>query len=258
MYVNIKTVRDDNLRSFLNLLKRFKLKDVFVVGGAVRDMIFSQPCNDIDVAIRIKQKSPQTLKNYYKNNYVFHPAIRKQLKPLAKALKCDVETFYRPINYEEISIDILGLYIVEDNSQTCYPDIFVDSDDKIFGAQPELTVNRIAIDIDGRIWPDSHINDCRLRMARFTNAPLPPSLRQIVRAFYVANKFNLKFSNCSLLVLKDYFQNHTSESLLAEELKEENTLNLIKSLQRLLNSRNYDSELEKFYDSFQKITGKFF
>lgn len=257
MHIDVNNIQDRNLKSFLEIIRGFGLTDILVVGGAVRNMLLSKPCNDIDIALRIGHSAPQVIRKYYKSDYMLHPAVRNLLKPLAEVLSCQVDAFLGPVHYEGTTIDVLGLYVVEDDLQVFYPDVFVDSGGMIFGARPELTVNRIALDAEGKIWPESHIDDCRLQVARFTDAPLAPGLRQIVRALYISIEFDLKFTDSSLSLLKKYFDSHREKSTLIEDLREDDTLNLMRLFRNILDSRKLDGDLVEICASFQSIANQF-
>lgn len=250
MRIDIDNIHDKRLKSFLVLLKSYNIRDVLVVGGAVRDLFFSRPCTDIDISVRLEHFSPRTVKNYCNNTYVLHSLVSEKLTPLAIALKCDVEQFLKPIIYEGVTIDVLGLNIVEDDLGICHPDIFVDHDGFIFGARPDLTVNRLAIDTEGRIWPDSHVSDCQAHIARFTDAPLPMRLRQVVRALHVSQKLKLKFATQSITLLTNYFHSHVHYGHSKDDMEDEDTLNLIGSLQAILKEGGASDELTEIYDSF--------
>jgi hypothetical protein len=192
MHLRLPDIPDPNLSEFLHLLRKENLNDIVVLGGAVRDTLISRPCQDIDIAIRLKANAPKRIQESDSNTaYKMIPALKSSLFPLAKALGHETPVFYNPVPFGAVVVDVLGLMPVKDINGQIYPDIFIDANQRVFNARPELSVNQLALDSEGKVWPISAIHDLNNRTARFTEAPLGVHLRQVLRAIWTCKRLEL-------------------------------------------------------------------
>lgn len=259
MYIDITKINDRKLKIFLELLKHHNIQDISVLGGAVRDMLLSIPSSDIDIAIHTNLKIPQTITRYNEKHCIIHSELKGPINELAKILYCKTDAFLGPVTYQTIPIDLLGLYTVQDGSQTLYPDIFIDSEKRIFGARPELTLNRIAINAEGKVWPASHVNDCLSRIGRFTEAILPLRLRQGLRAMYFTHLFKLELTPGTLLRLKDFLEKSVNDiDYLRKEMKNTETFNLAMCLFEKSDYSKNNSINKVIWDSFRNMMNHFY
>jgi len=132
--------------------------------------------------------------------------VERALRPLAEAMGCDVSTARDPMPFQDLRVDVLGLARVRDRADTEFPDIFVDAAERVFGARPELTINRLAMDPTGRIWPEAAVQDLYLRRARLTAAPLGVQLRQVLRILNTCTDVGLELVPEAAAVLQEHVE----------------------------------------------------
>src|SRR3989338_10499708 len=51
--VDIELLTDENLLAFLKFLKKYDLKDILVIGGSVRDLMFNKVVIDLDISVKV-------------------------------------------------------------------------------------------------------------------------------------------------------------------------------------------------------------
>jgi hypothetical protein len=231
--VNVTEITDQRLRHVLAFLRERNLGRIIVLGGAVRDMLLGRPCRDIDLAVRLSIEAPAALVEHPGMDSVrMTPMLADALRDLSAALGLDVCRLVEAVPVRDVTVDILGLVPVQTTSGDEIPDIFVDSHGRLFGARPELTVNRIGMDANGHIWPDSHVSDLRRRIADFTPAPLRPRLRQVVRALLFCLELDLELSGPAAEALQAWFTQMEEEELLRSDLSDPCVLPLLARIER--------------------------
>lgn len=228
MHLRLPDIPDPNLREFLHLLRKENLNDIVIVGGAVRDVLMSRPCKDIDIAVRLKANTPKSVQEPDSNTaYKMIPALTSVLFPLANALGHETSVFYDPVPFGAVVVDVLGLMPVKDIYGQIYPDIFVDANQRIFNARPELTVNQLALDTEGKVWPISAVHDLNNRTARLTEAPLGVHLRQVLRAMWTCKQLNLMLIPKSAQEMTVHLQTLENPRLFEKEVIEQDTQKLM-------------------------------
>lgn len=198
MQINLKDISSPDLRAFLTLLHTEGLHNVVVLGGAVRDMLADLPLRDIDIAVCLHSPAPVNIDTFsVVHKYEILPIMWEALAPLAKLLGCGVNDFCQDdgVTFRNTTVDLLGLVPVENSVGVRYPDIFVDSHKYVFGAYPELTVNRIAINGDGEVWPELHVTHLQERIGIFTTGLLEIDLFRILRALRTCVRFDLSLES---------------------------------------------------------------
>lgn len=231
MNLTLPEIPDSDLRDFIELLRQENLHDIVVVGGAVRDLLLSQPCKDIDIAVRLQIQSPELVQETNSNGpYDMIPALADVLRPLAAALGHQVCSLYEPLPFRSLTVDTLGLRPIKDLGGQIYPDIFVDVNERVFNTRPELTVNQLVLSTEAKVWPVSGVQDLNNRMGRLTEAPLGIHLRQALRALRTCKQFNLTLTPESAQKILAHLLALQDPRLFEKELFEEDTQQLFGEL----------------------------
>ena len=231
MRFTLPEILDPNLHAFLQLLGRSRLHDIIVLGGAVRDALLERPCNDIDIAVRLQAIAPTTVVEPVTNGtHYMVPALAHRLRPLAAALGLETSAFYDPVPFREVTIDVLGLAPVTDDGGRAFPDVFVDANQRIFSARPELSVNQLMLDSDRNVWPISGIEDLNGRVGRAAEAPLPMHLRQILRALRTSENIGLTLTRETAKKMIAHLQLLENPLRFRKEMREEDALRLLQGL----------------------------
>lgn len=215
MKIKLKDIGAPALHDFLAWLQASEIDNIVVLGGAVRDTIIGCPLKDIDIALRLPVLSPTNVRLYRDTQqYEILPSMNKVLVPLTGLLNCGRRDFCTEdgIPFKNTTVDLLGMVVVEDTSGMCYPDIFVDSRNDIFGAYNELSVNRIAIDRNGEIWPELNISHLQNRVGSLAKGPLGINLRVILRALRTCKYLNLRLESEAVGEMMDYLHSRGIES----------------------------------------------
>jgi len=207
MQINLKDIYNPDLRAFLTLLHTEGLHNIVVLGGAVRDTLAALPLRDIDIAVCLHSPAPVNIDNFpVVHNYEILPIMWEALAPLAKLLGCSVNDFCQDngVTFRNTTVDLLGLVPIENSVGIRYPDIFVDSHKRVFGAYPELTVNRIAISGSGEVWPELHVTHLQERVGSFTDGLLGIDLFRILRALRTCIRFGLSLESQAVGIIEKH------------------------------------------------------
>jgi len=231
MQLRSQDISDPSLRAFWELLRHNGLHNIVIAGGAVRDLLSSRPIRDIDVAARIPRISPLAVHSESPYGAAqLTGELRQALAPLARVLGCPVSALRNAVPFQASSIDVLGLAQVEDADGLAYPDIFIDKSGTLFNARPELTVNQLILDADGRVMPDAYVRDLIHRTGRLTPAPLPMRLRQVLRSIKTIRLLSLRATSETLLQLTTSLQHLQDEKGLQQQLGEADSRYMLKAL----------------------------
>ncbi len=231
MRVPLHDIRDPNVRAFLRLLRRCGICDIVVLGGAVRDILLGRPCRDIDVAVRVQVEPPTAVREPNSDGaYRMVPALERGLRSLSVALGYDVSCFQDRVPFGETAIDVLGLLPVRDAHGREFPDVFVDCNQQVFNARPELSVSQLVLDSNGRVWPTSGVQDLVDRVGRITDAPLPIHLRQIVRALRTCEEIDLTLTSDSVEKMIRHLRELQEPARFHKEIGEEDAPQLVDAL----------------------------
>jgi hypothetical protein len=231
MHLTLHEIPFGDLCDFLKLLQQENLDDIVVVGGAVRDLLLSQPCNDIDIAVKLQVKSPELVREPDSNApYDMTSALANVLHPLAVALGVQAYSFYEPLIFKSLTIDVLGLNPIKDSCGQIYPDIFIDVNQRLFNARPELTVNQLILSADANVWPVAGVQDLNNRVGRLTDAPLSIHLRQVLRTLWTCKLLGLTLTYESAKEIFDHLRVLRDPRLFENELLEEDTQQLLDRL----------------------------
>ncbi|PKP61252.1 MAG: hypothetical protein CVT88_00595 [Candidatus Altiarchaeales archaeon HGW-Altiarchaeales-1] len=232
MKINIKDI-DGDLNSFITLLRNNDLNNIVIVGGAVRDIILNRPYKDIDIAIRLNIPSPSLIDLCSPiNKYEILPIIQKELFKLDNILNCKIDDFIEKgsVPFGNTTIDILGLVVVKDKREQLFPDIFIDNNNQIFGAYSELTINRLALDFEGNIWPTDYIEHIYNNIGYLTNGVLGIDFYRILRIFKTCELLNTKLDYNVSIQITDYLKKLRNPNRFLDEIKDNRVLPMLNSL----------------------------
>ena len=197
-------VEDPDVRAFLDLLRHADVENVVIIGGAVRDLLLGRTPRDIDIAVALDAEAPAGIIDVPCDEQILMaPALEQALQPLAAALGTAVDAFHEPLRFGSLTIDLVGLVLARDARGRLFPDVFVSRTGNIFGARPALSINRMWLDLEGRIRPTDAVLDLRSRIARLTAAPLPVTARQLLRALRYIEELRLHPSPQCIGQLRD-------------------------------------------------------
>ncbi|KOR28520.1 hypothetical protein TI05_16780 [Achromatium sp. WMS3] len=224
MAMKIDTSRlDYDLKKFINLLRINDMNNVIIVGGLVRDLVMNNRYKDIDIAFRLNMISPSSIELYSPiNKYEIPLIIQKDVYKLSELLNCNINDFIykESISFGNTSINILGLVLVKDTFGNILPDIFIDSNNKIFGAYSELTYNRLALDLEGNIWPDDYIKHLKENVGYLTDGLLGIDLYRILRIIRISELLNTKLDLCVIVKILDYLKELNTVNRFMSELED--------------------------------------
>jgi hypothetical protein len=158
------------------------------------------------------------------------PEFWAVLRRLAAALGCPPQAMVDPVPFAGSYIDVLGLTCVIGAGERVFPDVFVDTENRLFNARPELSVNQIMMNANGTIWPGEAVSDLRNGVAKFKDAPLGIRLRQVLRALRTCRDLDLRPTNRPLHIMYEHLLSLEDERVLNEQLKEDDTLRLLQDL----------------------------
>jgi hypothetical protein len=237
MPIPVSNSPDRPLQDLLGAFSRKGAEQLVVFGGAVRDHLLGLEARDLDVAMRLPLAAPAAVRETAcprrEGRRTLTPALAGPLGKLAEILQCGLPDLHEARSYRNTQVDVLGLCPVTDFQGRVFPDIFVAEDDAVFNSTPELTINQIAMDGRGRIWPTAHVEDLIRRRARFTDAPLGIRLRQFLRSILAIRRFCLVPTAETAAILSGYMTGAWERHNVENELEEENAAELLRSVRRL-------------------------
>jgi len=231
MTMKIDYIKEPNLRAFVELIRKESLSSIVVVGGAVRDLLQGRRQSDIDIAVCLAVDSPVLLQAPIATASEEHlVAWRESILSTARALGWSEEIFSTSIPFCSTTIDVLGLGRVFADDGYIYPDIFVDSEGYLFNSRPELTVNQMILDAEGRVGPESAINDLQNGLAKFREASDDIELRQLLRALKTCRDLNLILATEARTMMARHLERLRDRTRFMIELNQADSLQLTRNL----------------------------
>lgn len=222
-----------NVAAFLDVLRRSGSTDIVVVGGAVRDFLLQRPSRDIDIAARLACGPPTDLRVYQRlPRQRILPCVWKRLHALAREIHCAQRDFHFAIPFCGTKLDLLGLIPVCDTHGKVYPDVFVDGNECVFTAHPELTINLLTMDANGCIGPEPGMGDLERGIACLNKAPLPLRLRQVFRTLRFTAELNLTLEEQSRELLIHALRTLTEQDF-ESQLREYECAHTLRRLRRI-------------------------
>jgi 2-hydroxy-3-keto-5-methylthiopentenyl-1-phosphate phosphatase len=168
--VHIERIHDPDLRDFLNFLKNNDLRDIVLMGGAIRDIFFDETPYDLDVTLRISLTDEEAVAHSATASpasYRIYNCGTRAVKDLSKALETYRSNFQKPYDsYKKLRfhgldvqyagpVEVHGLYEREPTrlQEVFIKRFFVDSKTRRgYSSNTTPALLQMAMDYDGALY----------------------------------------------------------------------------------------------------------
>jgi len=207
---------NSEVAAFLRFLRENNLRDIVVIGGAVRDILFGLPADDIDISVAVEL----TAEEKFDLNRTAAPATRRvvacaigELGKLAGAIGVPVENFIvgsdakKPVFFSGKDVQYAGPIEVtaQDNTPVNIKRVLFDKKSRgVFSSQTGVGLLSLAVDCDGYVYGAmGALADVLEGKAGLVGDAENFFLGDIVRLLRLKHQFELAISDADYKLIRD-------------------------------------------------------